>query len=94
MLYSIEWEGAPPSLEEVRERFGLEQGEVDEGFGAVAIDPDASLYAILVEDSAVERLRGERADEAAAIEGPYANPLIEPFGPPEPGDAAGAGEDA
>jgi len=87
MLYSIRWDGEPPTLDQVRERFGLVGDDVDEEFGVVATDPDESLYALLVEESAVQRLRGEGTEEAAALEGPYANPRIEPFDLQEPGES-------
>ncbi|MDH4177849.1 MAG: hypothetical protein OEW31_06010 [Thermoleophilia bacterium] len=79
MLYSITWEGAPPSLDEVCARFGFGGDEVDREFGVVATDPDAHLYAVLVEEAAVERLLGEAPGASESIEGPFANPLIEPF---------------
>jgi hypothetical protein len=82
MLYHIEWEGEPPTLDQVCARFGLGNDDVDREFGVVATDPDENLYAIVVEESAVERLGGE---EAKALEGPYANPRIEPFDLQEPG---------
>lgn len=84
MLYSIRWEGDPPTLEHVREKFGFGGDEVDEDFGVVATDPDEQLYAILVEEAAVDRLRGERTEAAKAVEGPFANPRIEPFDLQEP----------
>lgn len=83
MLYHIEWEGEPPTVEQISEKFGFGGDEVDREFGVVATDPDENLYAILVEDSAVERLSGE---DAQALEGPYANPRIEPFDLPKPGE--------
>lgn len=79
MLYSITWKGSPPTLDQVRERFALGGDEVDDQFGVVATDPDAGVYAILVEEGAIERLRGERTEEAKAVKGPFANPRIEPF---------------
>ena len=84
MLYNVSWAGEPPTLEQVRERFGLDGDEVDHEFGVVATAPDEHLYAILVEDSAVDRLRGESAERAKAIEGPFSNPRIEPFDLQEP----------
>lgn len=85
LLYGIRWEGEPPTLEQVRERYGLAGDDVDAEFGVVATDPDEGLYSILVEESAVERLRGERTEAAAELQGPYANPRIEPFDLQEPG---------
>jgi hypothetical protein len=79
MLYDIAWEGSAPTLEEVCERFGFGGDEVDHEFGVVATDPDEGSYAVVVEETAVQRIRGERVDEAKAITGPFANPRIEPF---------------
>jgi hypothetical protein len=84
MLYSITWEGPEPTLEQVCERFGFGGDEVDHDFGVVATDPEEGSYAILVEEAAVQRVRGERTDEAKVITGPFANPRIEPFDLQEP----------
>lgn len=84
LLYNITWEGEPPTLDQVREKYGFEGDEVDPEFGVVATAPDEHLYAILVEDTAVDRIRGEPVDEAKEIEGPFSNPRIEPFDLQEP----------
>lgn len=65
------------SLSAVKEDLGLSDEEVDADFGLVEIDPDAHRYAILVEDGAAGRVSG-----TPGVEGPFANPPIEPFGPP------------
>jgi hypothetical protein len=66
------------SLEAVKEDLGLSDEDVDADFGLVEIDPDAHRYAILVEEAAVGRV-----SETPGVEGPFANPPIEPFGPPQ-----------
>lgn len=66
------------SLEAVKEELGLAEGEIDTDFGLVEIDPDAHRYAILVEEAAASRVGGR-----PGVEGPFANPPIEPFGPPQ-----------
>ena len=65
------------SLEAVTEDLGLGAEDIDGDFGVVEIDPDEHRYAILVEESAAERVSGREG-----VEGPFANPAIEPFGPP------------
>ena len=60
-------------------KLGLEEGELDPDFGVVEIDPAAHKYTVLVDESAAER-----ASRVPGVEGPYANPRIEPFGPPQP----------
>jgi hypothetical protein len=44
----------------------------------VNIDPNEDLFTVLVDEQTAERAEGKAAG------GPYANPPIEPFGPPEP----------
>ena len=61
----------------VRRLLGLEQGAVDESFGVVNISPAEHLYTILVDEATAARVRG-----AEPVRGVYANPRIEPFGPP------------
>ena len=69
-----------PTLEAVIERYRLGPDDVDEGFGVVEIDPDDHLFVILVEPEAANRIQPTEGWEVA---GPYSNPRIEPFGPPE-----------
>ena len=52
--------------------------DADESFGVVCVSPDQNLYAILAEDTAAKRIEG-----AAGVAGVFANPKIEPFGPPQ-----------
>ncbi|MEU0566788.1 hypothetical protein ABZ297_15550 [Nonomuraea sp. NPDC005983] len=59
------------TLADAVERLGLEEQDVDTAYGLVAIDPDEGLYAL--------RVTGESAGRAGQ---PYADPKIEPFGPP------------
>ncbi|GHG87618.1 hypothetical protein [Streptomyces lanatus] len=71
------WPGA--TLRDAVRRLRLAEDEVDTAYGLVLVDPARHLYALLVTQSAGERLRG-----IPGAGGPYANPRIEPFGPPRP----------
>lgn len=76
--------GSAPSLDEVRRLFKLEPDEIDAQFGVVATDPSQGLYTVLVAAKArkrVEAVLDARPRDPA--EGIFANPRIEPFGPPE-----------
>ena len=53
--------------------------EIDAEFGVVPIDPDNHLYTVLVDEQASARVAGQ-----PGVEGPFSNPRIEPFGPPQP----------
>ena len=79
LLLTVTRDPSRASLEAVKRDLGLSDEEIDHDFGVVSIDPKANRYAILVEDQAAERVGGKQG-----VEGPFANPPIEPFGPPEP----------
>jgi hypothetical protein len=71
------------TLDEARHRLGLAPGEVDEKFGLVPLDPAEGVYAVLVPAEAGARAAASAAGQAGEVGGPYANPPIEPFGPPK-----------
>lgn len=71
--------GAPPTLAEVGEMFGLVPGELDPSFGVVATDPGASLFTVLVEEAAHDRVRQRLASRPLHPgEGLFANVEIAP----------------
>jgi hypothetical protein len=75
--------GGAPELAEVRDVFGLDIVDVDDGFGLVATDPGADLFAVRVQDHALDKVRaalGRRPRHPA--EGVFGDPRVEPFGPP------------
>lgn len=55
------------TLADAIDRLGLDESDVDLAYGLVLIDPDEQLYALRVSDEA----------------GTYADPRIEPYGPPK-----------
>jgi hypothetical protein len=81
IMVSFEVVGAAPTVDELKERFGLSDEEIDASFGVVEIDPETYTYTILVEASAVEKV--QPGGSISNVEGPFSNPRIEPFGPPE-----------
>ena len=70
----------PPTIEDLRRRYALREDEIDASFGVVEVDPADHLYAVLVEESAAAKIQ---PSESWTVEGPYSNPRIQPFGPPE-----------
>lgn len=74
---TVKLDPAHASVEDVIRKLDLSDGQIDRDFGVVNVDPKRQLYAVMVEAAAAERL-SRRPDVA----GPYANPTIEPFGPP------------
>ena len=74
--------GGPPPLPAVLAAFDLGLGDVDEGFGVVATDPQAGLFVIQVEDRALEKVRTALAQRPPhPAEGLFGDPHVEPFGP-------------
>ncbi len=80
VMVTIQAPEGPPSLEAVIERYQLGPDDIDSDFGVVEIDPDDDLYVILVEPDAATRIKPAECWDTA---GPYSNPRIAPFGPPE-----------
>lgn len=78
LLLSVTRSASQASLDAVKRDLGLSDEEIDDDFGIVCIDPKRHRYAILVEERAAERVGKE-----PGVEGPFANPRIEPFGPPK-----------
>ena len=70
------------TLDEARKRLGLSEHEVDPKFGLVPLDPTEGTYAVLVSAEAGARAAASAGD-TGEVGGPYANPPIEPFGPPD-----------
>jgi hypothetical protein len=76
-MFTLNLEPGEASAGAVRRRLGLEGSELDEEFGVVSVDPEKSLYAILVDERAAHKLEGNKS-----VQGPFSNPRIETFGPP------------
>jgi hypothetical protein len=77
-MMTVHSEGGPPTLDQAARQLGVTVEAVDKIFGVVLIDPKQSLYSVQVD---AERLPSETASES--YRGPFSNPHIEPFGPPQ-----------
>lgn len=89
MLLTVQLSADEANLAAAARRLAVSPAALDADFGVIAVDRGAGLYAVMVEESVV-------ADATArpGVEGPYANPPIQHFGPPEPpadGDVDPAG---
>jgi hypothetical protein len=76
-MLTLTLDPAEATAEGVRRKLGLDEGALDTDFGVVAVDPDHHRYAVMVDEEVAARVGGTRG-----VEGPFANPPIEPFGPP------------
>ncbi len=80
LMLTVKVDPERATLDGIRQRLGVGEDEIDSDFGVVNIDPEEDLYAIMVDEQTAERLSDE-----PDVKGPYANPKIEPFGPPRRG---------
>ena len=67
------------TIGDARDRLRVGEHDLDADFGVVTIDPDADLYAVLVDEGAAST-----AARTPGAAGPFSNPRIESFGPPQP----------
>lgn len=85
VLFQFRHPGPAPSVDSVCEEYGFERDELDLDFGVIQVDSAESLYTVLVDEKAKDRLEPTlRSDASNQSIGFYANPRIEPFGPPHP----------
>lgn len=69
-------------LQDAIRTYGLAPEEVDESYGLVLVDPEQGTHVLMVTEDTAARITG-----AAGARGPFANPKIEPYGPPQPGSS-------
>jgi hypothetical protein len=77
-MLTLQLDPSEASEEDVRRKLDLDDQALDPAFGVVEIDPAQHKYAVLVEEDVAERVQG-----SPEVEGPFSNPQIEPFGPPQ-----------
>jgi hypothetical protein len=78
VLFTISSPSGKPTPNEASDLLGLERGSLDPEFGVTLIDPRRNLYAVMVDERAAGNV-GENAN----VQGPFSNPPIGAFGPPE-----------
>ena len=66
--------------ESVAAFLGIAVSEMNVAFGVVPIDPGNGLFSLMIPMESLESLS---QDMRARFEGPFANPKIAPFRPPE-----------
>ena len=77
-MLTLTLDRAEATVDGVRRQLGLDEGALDPDFGVVEVDPENHRYAVMVDEDTASRVAGKRG-----VEGPFSNPRIEPFGPPE-----------
>lgn len=82
LMLQVHHEGGPPTLAQVRSRFGLAAGDVDEGYGVVPTDRTAGLYVVLIKPETASKVEAALSRERRhPAEGIFGNPRIEPMDP-------------
>jgi hypothetical protein len=79
VLITVELPRGTSSVEAAAKALGVNPTSIDPSFGVRVIDPASGKYAIMLDESAVKG-----ALDRKGVSGPFANPRIEPFGPPKP----------
>jgi hypothetical protein len=80
VLMQVRLAVARPSLADAAKRLGVPLEALDAAYGLVPTDPEAGLYAVMVEPTAAASAAIADASDA---EGAFADVRIEPFGPPQ-----------
>ena len=79
-MYTIASPSGPTTLHEVSLRLHVALSALDEEFGVTLIDPRQGLYAVMVDEGAAKDLE----TNSPGVRGPFSNPPIGTFGPPQP----------
>jgi hypothetical protein len=79
VMFTIEWSQGKPSLADAAHILQVQESDLDRSFGVVLIDPDKNEYTVLCRSQACASVGEPRP----GVKGPYSNPSIGTFGPPE-----------
>jgi hypothetical protein len=80
VMMTVRWQAGAPTIGDIKQRFSLTDKEIDSTFGVVEVDPDEHIFTFLVEENSASKVK---SGVDISVEGPFSNPRIEPFGPPE-----------
>ena len=80
VMMTIQWPQGQPTIEQIQELFSLADDEIDREFGLIEIDPDERLFTFLVDEASAAKVK---PGAGLRVAGPFSNPRIEPFGPPQ-----------
>ena len=92
VMFQFRHAGGQPTLEQIRQAYGLRPDQVDPEYGVVETDSREGLFVVLVDDGAQRQIEDKLKERGAAGDpavGVFANPPVEPFGPPEGSDQSG-----
>jgi hypothetical protein len=73
LMFNIHTSGPAPTLDQVRDQFGLADGDLDAAFGVIEVD--RGVYTVLVEDRVASKVQ---STTDWRIEGPFGDLQVEP----------------
>jgi hypothetical protein len=76
-IYTVKLAAGEENLATAAQKLRVEPADLDPDFGVVPVAPTEGLYAVLVVGAASPETDG------ATTDGPFSNPPIATFGPPE-----------
>ncbi len=79
-LYTIEAQQGRPTMAEVAQTLQVQEADLDPSFGVVLIDPKRGLYTVRVRSQSGVR----PGTDNPQVKGPFSDPPIGHFGPPQP----------
>jgi hypothetical protein len=80
VMMSVTVTQGAPTPEDIERQLALPAGTLDRQFGVVEVDDLRHEYAISVEEAAVPLVRSAQGLD---VSGPFSNPKIDTFGPPQ-----------
>lgn len=79
VMFTIEWPRGQPSLADAAHVLQVQESDLDRSFGVVLTNPDTNEYTVLCRSEACASV----GQPGPGVKGPYSNPGIGTFGPPE-----------
>jgi hypothetical protein len=79
IMFTVEWPHGTPSLADAARTLQVQESDLDRSFGVVLIDPIKNEYTVLCRSPACASVPQPKP----GVRGPYSNPGIGAFGPPE-----------
>ena len=84
VMLQFKYPSSTPSIGDVCELFDIKPQEIDSQFGVIETDRNENLYTVLIDATATTRVKAVLATRPSdPAENVFANPQVEPFGPPE-----------
>ena len=85
LLVNVQGWDAQPTIAQVSEQLSVPISAFDAEFGVVLVDVENNVYTVRIRADAADKIPGD----ARGASGPFSDPRIAPFGPPDDGDGPG-----